>query len=134
MGLERLELLLDQKIKELFEKSVPRYYPHTLQVVANMKKIMESSPLDKKVLLTSAYLHDIGYSAPYGKDFVGNIESQKLKIRLHCETGANITRSILTQMKVEPEIIEKVANLVLVHHQEKPKEDYLKLLIEADKV
>ena len=134
MEIEKLELRLNQKIKKLFEKSVPRYYPHTLQVVANMKKIMEGSPLDKKILIASAYLHDIGYSAPYENDFVGNVEDQKLKIKLHCEVGANIARSILTQMKVEPEIIEKVASLVLVHHENGLEEDYLKLLVEADKV
>lgn len=139
MVLEELENGLEAKIKGLFLNSVPRYYDHTMKVVSNMKKILEREKPGREraaVLTAAAYLHDIGYAAPYEADYVGNIEDQSVKIPTHCKTGVEISKKVLSELGIEEGISRQVVNLVSVHHGapfRKPDED-LKLLLEADNV
>jgi putative nucleotidyltransferase with HDIG domain len=136
MELDHIEKELKKKVKEIFLKTVPRYYDHTLKVVANMKRIAKKidDPQDKTILLLAAYLHDIGYSVPYRGDYVGNINHQALKIKLHCDIGAKVTEEILETMGMEPEVVRKVVYLVLVHHRQDIEDRHLKMLLQADKV
>ncbi len=137
MSLEELEKGLEEKIKDLFLNSVPRYYDHTMSVVSNMKKILERENLGEEgpvVLTTAAYLHDIGYVAPYGNDFVGNIEDQSVKIPTHCETGVEISERLLSELGFDEKTAARVVHLVSVHHGTPESDENLKLLLEADKV
>jgi len=134
MKLTEFEEKLDAKVKERFLESVPRYYEHTLQVVDNMKSIMAQTPQNLTLLLAAAYLHDIGYSAPYGDGYAGNIKEQSVKIKVHSEAGARIAREVLKDLGAEPSFVERVAYLVSVHHREDIEDEELKLLLQADKV
>lgn len=136
MKLAQVEKKLKKKVKEIFLSSVPRYYDHTLKVVANMKRIAKKidDPQDRTILLMAAYLHDIGYSVPYRGDYVGNISHQALKIKLHSDVGAKVTEEILQTMGIEPELVRKVSYLVSVHHCEHIEDRYLNMLLQADKV
>lgn len=136
MELAQIEKTLKKKVKEIFLESVPRYYDHTLKVVANMKKIMKKidDREDKAVLLLAAHLHDIGYSVPYQGDYIGNINHQALKIELHSELGAKIAQEVLETMRIEPEVVRKVSYLVSVHHRQHIEDRLLKTLLQADKV
>ncbi len=133
MELTRVEKKLKKKVKEIFLKTVPRYYDHTLKVVANMKRIVKKidDPQDKTILLLAAYLHDIGYSVPYRGDYVDNIGRQALKIRLHSDVGAKVTKEVLETMGIEPEVVRKVSYLVSVHHREHIEDRHLKMLLQA---
>lgn len=133
-GLWALETKLDQKVKEIFENSVPRYYEHTAKVVANVKRLLKTSTLNKQLLVAAAYLHDIGYSLPYREDFVGNIQDQNLKMEIHCRKGSKLARKILGELGVESSIADRVAYLVKVHHRADLEDEDLRLLLEADKV
>ena len=134
--LAQIEEELHRMVKEIFSRTVPRYYEHTLKVVANMKDAMKEidDQEDKTILLLTAYLHDIGYSVAYRGDYVGNIDSQSLKTRLHSDVGVNVAEEILKTIGMEPEIIKKVSYLVSVHHREDIEDRYLKVLLQADKV
>jgi len=136
MKLTQIEEELHRRVKEIFLKTVPRYYEHTMKVVANMKNMMKEMDAseDKTVLLLAAYLHDVGYSVAYRDDYVGNISPQALKTRLHSDVGAKFTEEILKTIGIEPEVIKKVSYLVSVHHQEDIEDRYLKILLRADKV
>jgi putative nucleotidyltransferase with HDIG domain len=136
MELDQVEKKLKKKVKEIFLNSVPRYYDHTLKVVANMKRIAKKidDPQDKTILLLAAYLHDIGYSVPYRGDYVGNINHQALKIKLHSDVGTEVTKEVLETMGIEPEVVRKVSYLVSVHHREDIEDRHLKVLLQADKV
>ncbi|MFQ6044429.1 MAG: HD domain-containing protein [Candidatus Poribacteria bacterium] len=134
MKLQEFETKLDKKVKRLFESSVPKYYEHTLKVVSNMKKLYKASPLDKQLLLAAAYLHDIGYSLPYRRGFVGEIEDQNLKIEIHCREGSELAREILSELGVERSIVDRVAYLIKVHHRTDLDDEDLRLLLAADKV
>lgn len=127
---------LKEKVKQLFSESVPRYYEHTMSVVENMKRLSQGidDPEDKILLIASAYLHDIGYSEPYGDRYVGNIEDQEIKIKLHSVKGAKIARKILEEMGIRKETIQKIEYLVSVHHREDIEDRHLKLLLKADRV
>lgn len=134
MKLQDFEAKLDKKVRQLFENSIPEYYEHALKVVSNVKNLAKSSSIDKKLLLAAAYLHDIGYSIPYRDGFVGEIEDQNLKIRVHCRRGPELTRNILGEMDVKPSIVDRVAYLVKVHHKTDPDDEDLQLLIAADRL
>jgi len=134
MKLQEFEAKLDQKVKELFERSVPKYYEHTLKVVSNMKKLYKNSPLEKRLLIAAAYLHDIGYSVSYREDFIGNIEDQNLKIEIHCRKGSKLAREILDALGVKPSIADRVVYLIKMHHRTDLGDEDLKLLIAADNV
>ena len=134
MELTEFEGQLNAKVKELFLNSVPRYYEHTLQVVDNMKSIVARTTQNPILLLAAAYLHDIGYSAPYEDGYAGNIKDQSVKIKVHSEAGARIAREVLEELGVEPPLVERVAYLVSVHHREDIDDEELKVLLQADKV
>ncbi len=134
--LAQIERRINKKVKEIFSRSVPRYYDHTLRVVANMKNMTEEidDSEDKTILLLAAYLHDIGYSVPYRGDYVGNVNHQALKIRLHSDVGAKVAEKILKTMGIPPELVRKVSYLVSVHHRQDIEDRYLKILLQADKL
>lgn len=132
MARSDLEAKLDARIKELFINSVPRYYHHTLEVVAKMKEIIKREGKGGEVLLPAAYLHDIGYCAPHRDSFAGEIADPKEKIKVHSQAGAGIARQILQELDCEPELIDRVAYLVQVHHRQDIDDEQLKLLLEAD--
>lgn len=132
--MDDFEQKLRQEVKERFDRSVSRYYGHTMRVVANMKQLMAKSSVDQRVLLAAAYLHDIGYSAPYEDGFVGIIKNQNLKISLHSKLGADIARKILRDLGMEPSFVEKVAELVSVHHRKDINDEAVQVLWRADQV
>ena len=134
--LAQIEEELHRRVKEIFLKTLPRYYKHTLKVVAKMKSILEEidDSEDRTVLLLTAYLQDIGYSVAYRGDYVGNIGSQALKTRLHSDVGARFAEEILKIMGMKSEITRKVSYLVSVHHQEDIEDRYLKILLRANKL
>ena len=134
MARSDLEAKLDARIKELFLNSVPRYYDHTLQVVAKMKGIIKREGKGEEVLLPAAYLHDIGYCAPYRDSFAGEIADQKEKITVHSQAGTRLARQILQELDLEPELTERIAYLVQVHHRHDIEDEQLKLLLEADTI
>jgi putative nucleotidyltransferase with HDIG domain len=134
MKLQEFEAKLDQKVKKLFERSVPKYYEHTLEVVSNMKRLYKTSAINKQLLLAAAYLHDIGYSLPYRGNFVGEIKDQNLKIEIHCQKGSELARKILDELGVGSSTVERVTYLVKVHHRTDLDDEDLKLLLAADKV
>ncbi|MHC4534260.1 MAG: HD domain-containing protein [Planctomycetota bacterium] len=134
MKLTEFEAKVDAKVKERFLESVPRYYEHTLQVVDNMKSIMARTTQTLTLLIAVAYLHDIGYSVPYGDDYAGNITEQSVKIKVHSEAEARIAKEILEELGTESPLVKRVAYLVSVHHREDIEDEELKLLLKADKV
>lgn len=128
------EKRLDEEVKARFEASVPKYYHHTLKVVANMRRLLENSPLSERELVAAAYLHDIGYSLPYQGGFVGEIEDQSVKITLHSEEGSKLAAEILSSMGWETSLLDRVAYLVSNHHRRDVADDGLQLLLRADEV
>jgi len=132
----QIEEELHRRVQETFLKTLPRYYEHTLKVVAKMKNIVKeiNDSEDRTVLLLAAYLHDIGYSVAYRGDYVGNIGSQALRTRLHSDVGARFAEEILKTVGMKSEIIRKVSYLVSVHHQEDIEDRYLKILLRANKL
>ena len=125
---------LKAKIEQLFAGTVPQYYKHTLAVVDNMKMLLQdiNDPEERTILVTAAYLHDIGYAAPYGGGYAGNIPDQTLKVKVHSESGARIAQNILQEMGINERIIKQVENLVSVHHRKDIDDKRLKILLKAD--
>ena len=126
---------LREKVKRLFSESVPRYYGHTISVVENMKELIKDieDAEGRTLLVTAAYLHDIGYTQADGNDYAGNILNQEIKIKTNSEAGAKIARKILEEIGAKEGMTRKVCYLVSVHHRKDIKDRHLKYLLEADK-
>lgn len=113
--------------------------PHTLEVVAWVKKIIEEHPeleLDQDVMIISAYAHDWGYSGLFGDKKNLKLSDVAKAKPLHMEIGAEKIRNLL-----ENEIFsyltskqkERIIHLVSVHDKVPELEDDDELILaEAD--
>ncbi len=99
MNIIKLENYLKGKIFPDLEKGRPNWdKPHTIAVVAWLKRILENSSdlnLDYPVLLTSAYTHDWGYSQIYSPDKLTNYNQVQNAKVLHMGLGANKVKELL---------------------------------------
>ncbi|MBU0906591.1 MAG: HD domain-containing protein [Nanoarchaeota archaeon] len=134
--MKRLEKELEEKIKarvvELLKKGRPNWdLPHTLATVYWMKKLIEVEGGDEKILVSTMYLHDIGYSGLFGK--VAGYDDVNSAWEKHQEIGALKAREILADLPFSSEEVEEIVHLVGVHD----KIDLLKtkneiMVMEAD--
>jgi len=134
MVLGELEGRIRNRVRKAFLGTVPKYYGHTMKVVAKMKSLLSEvpEPQEKLILLLAAYLHDIGYSVRYRGQYVGYTLRQSLKVRLHSELGAQLARELLEGEGVETEVVATVSYLVSVHHRSDLEDSRLKILFAAD--
>lgn len=94
---------------------------HTRRVVEKAKELAELSEIsdtDKDLLLTAAWLHDIGYTKAINK---------------HEEEGAIMAKSILENLKYTPAQINTVTSLILITKMGAvPKTQLEKIMCDAD--
>lgn len=87
-------------------------YYHTLEVVSRCMAyadINDYSVSDKKVLMLAGLLHDIG------KPSTKTIENDEVHFYGHNNVGADMSRSILHNLRFERDTINRVCNLVAFH-------------------
>ncbi len=121
---------LINKLQEFFEKD-DWNYPHSLKTAKYMKKICEEKNANEKILVTAAYLHDIGYAGLIRKDYTLD-ERIKAK-KEHMEKGAEKAEEILKEFDYSQEEINEIKRLIKIHDKLKElknRNDFL--LAEAD--
>lgn len=105
--------------------------PHTLASVYWMKKLLRNEKANEKILISTMYLHDIGYSRSKG-DFNTRHDTVLAKSD-HMKNGVKIARPILDELDYTKKEKEKILHLISVHDNiEKLKTKYEKLVFEAD--
>ncbi len=66
----KTEEKLKSEVLRYLEMGKPEWYiPHTLASVFWMRKLIESEGGDERILVTTMYLHDIGYYALLKKGY-----------------------------------------------------------------
>jgi len=104
---------------------------HTFASVEAMKKILSKEGGNEKLLVTTMYLHDLGYAGQLKKNY--SLEERIEAKKSHMERGAKIAREILPTLNYSTEEVKEITRLILVHDKldELSSRDEL-LVLEAD--
>ncbi len=112
------EKLLIEKIKPLYQKGRDGDWAHVQRMVKFCKYLLKHENGDEDIVLPSAYLHDIGWTAIDFSDF--NKATPKVKINSisftrHMERGAVIAGEILSDFKINQNKIKEIQSVIKVH-------------------
>ncbi|MEG6586754.1 HD domain-containing protein [Dendrosporobacter sp. 1207_IL3150] len=105
------KLILINKMKEIFCK-VPYGVEHTLRVLAYAEEIMQYENItqyQREVITITAIMHDIGAIEALRK--YGDMGGEHQEIE-----GPNVARRILKELRLNPELIERVCFIIGNHH------------------
>jgi putative nucleotidyltransferase with HDIG domain len=124
------EHFLIKKLNGFFQKDDWNYL-HTIKTAKFMKKICDETGTNEKILMTTAYLHDIGYSKLIKKNY--SLKERINAKKEHMEIGAKLAEPILRKLNYSKEEIKEVLRLIKVHDKlNNLKEENDFLIFEAD--
>ncbi len=127
---QRQELLKDRvaiEMKHYFKQDFKRI-GHATKVARYAEQIVKEEKGDIAVVLSAAYLHDIGIHEAERK--YGNTDGRRQE-----EEGPPIARDILTKLGAKAGLIEEVCDIIGHHHHPHPEEAAnFKSLYDADMV
>lgn len=115
---------LDKKLEERLKSEVLKYLkkgkpdwdiPHTLASVYWMRRLIEKEGGNEKVLVTTMYLHDIGYYGMFEKGY--KFDDVMASKPAHAIRGAEESKKILRELGYSPSEIEQIVHLVKVHDE-----------------
>ncbi len=125
---QKRELLKDRvaiEMKHFFKQDFKRI-GHATKVARNAEQIVKEERGDPAVVLSAAYLHDIGI-----KEAEARYQSTEPKYQE--ELGPPIAKDILTRLGGPPEFVEEVCDIIGHHHHPRPEEtSNFKILFDAD--
>ena len=112
-------------VKRYFGKDFKRI-GHATRVARHAEQIGKQERGNLAVILSSAYLHDIGYVEAKRKYQSAESHLQELE-------GPAVARQILIDLKANAELIDEVCDIVGHHHNPRPEETLnFKVLYDAD--
>lgn len=125
---------LRSKAMAYLEKGRPNWdAPHTEETVRWMEELIENEGGNRRVLVSTMWLHDIGYSGLFDgqpasfDNVMGDVRSN------HMRQGADLARKILTELGYPLNEIDRISQLVSIHDTlEKLESPYEILVMEAD--
>ncbi len=131
---------LNKELEDKIKKEALKYLeqgkeywdaPHTLAAVDWMRKLIEKEGGNEKILVTTMYLHDIGYMNKAGYGFDDIMKDTKLN---HEEIGAREAGKVLEKTGgFSPEEIKQIVHLVRYHdHLDNIDTHEKQLVMEAD--
>ncbi|MGQ9694050.1 MAG: HD domain-containing protein [Thermodesulfobacteriota bacterium] len=114
---QRQELLKDRvaiEMKRYFNKDFKRI-GHATKVARYAEQIVKEEKGDPAIVLSAAYLHDIGLKE-------AEIKYQSTDGKYQEELGPPIAREILTNLGANPELIAEVCDIIAHHHHPRAEE------------
>jgi len=127
---QRKELLKDRvaiEMKHYFKQDFKRI-GHATKVARYAEQIVGEEKGDPAVVLSAAYLHDIGIHEAERK--YGSTDGRYQEVE-----GPPIAREILTKLGAHPELIDEVCDIIGHHHHPRPEETTnFKVLYDADMI
>ena len=125
---QREELLKNRvalEMKRYFQKDFKRI-GHASKVARYAEQILKEEKGDLAVVLSAAYLHDIGIKEAERKYQSSSVDYQE-------ELGPSIAKDILERVGAKPKMIEEVCDIIGHHHHPRTKEtNNFKALYDAD--
>jgi HD superfamily phosphodiesterase/DNA-directed RNA polymerase subunit RPC12/RpoP len=127
---QKKDLLKDRvaiEMKHFFKLDFKRI-GHATKVARHAERIAREEKGDVAIVLTAAYLHDIGI-----KEAEARYQSTEPKYQE--ELGPPIAREILTKLGATPGFIDEVCDIVGHHHHPRPEETTnFKVVYDADMI
>ena len=127
---QRNELLKDRvaiEMKHFFKQDFKRI-GHATKVARYAEQIVKEEKGDLAIVLSAAYLHDIGI-----KEAEARYQSTEPKYQE--ELGPPIAREILTRLGANPGLIEEVCDIIAHHHHPRTEEaPNFKVVYDADMI
>jgi DNA-directed RNA polymerase subunit RPC12/RpoP len=114
---QKKELLKDRvaiEMKYFFQRDFKRI-GHATKVARYAEQLVKEEKGDVAVVLSAAYLHDIGIKEVEAK--YGSTEAKYQE-----ELGPPIARDILTKLGASSDLVEEVCDIVGHHHHPRPEE------------
>jgi DNA-directed RNA polymerase subunit RPC12/RpoP len=125
---QKKDLLKDRvaiEMKHFFKQDFKRI-GHATKVARHAEQIAKEEKADVAIVLTAAYLHDIGI-----KEAEARYQSTEPKYQE--DLGPPIARDILTKLGATPGLIDEVCDIIGHHHHPRPEETMnFKVLHDAD--
>ena len=112
------EKRLLERIKPLYQKGRNGDWDHVLRMVKLCKTLLEQKNGDEDIVLPTAYLHDIGWTAVDFSDFnkaTPKVKSNSTSFTQHMAQGAVIAGKILSDFEIDPEKIKEIQSIIKVH-------------------
>ncbi len=131
---QELEEKLKSKVLNILENARPNWeIPHMLATVHYIKELLKKEKGNPKILVSTMYLHDIGYAELF-KNKKADYEGIKDSKKEHMIKGAILAEKILKELIVfSEEEINKIKHLISVHDDlEKINSSDEQLVFEAD--
>ena len=104
---------LKAEVLKYLEKTKPGWgIPHTLASVYWIRKLIEKEGGDERILISTMYLHDIGYPRlrkGYSFDEVMQVKAE------HIVRGVKISKKILKKLRYSSSEINKIVHLIEIH-------------------
>ncbi len=127
------ELELSKIASSYLTKGRPDWdLPHTLETVNWMNKLVDAEGGNRHILLSTMWLHDIGYSGLFD-GITCNYDSINNAKEFHMKRGAELSKSILTKLNYQENEIERISQLVGIHDKaEQLESPYEIMVMEAD--
>ena len=127
---QRKDLLKDRvaiEMKRYFKDDFKRI-GHAIKVARYADRIVKKEKGDPAVVLSAAFLHDIGIHKAERK-------YNSTEARYQEEEGPLIAREILARLKAPEELIEEVCGIIGHHHHPRPEETVnFKVVYDADQI
>jgi len=127
---QKQDLLKDRvaiEMKAYFQKDFKRI-GHATKVARYAEKLAKEEKGDPAVVLSAAYLHDIGIKEAERK-------YQSSAAHYQEQEGPAIARTILTNLGADAELIDEVCDIIGHHHHPREKETInFKVVFDADQI
>jgi len=127
---QKKDLLKDRvaiEMKHFFRQDFKRI-GHATKVARNAEQIAREEKGDVAIVLTAAYLHDIGIKEAEARH-------QSTDPKYQEELGPPIARDILTKLGATPGLIDEVCDIIGHHHHPRPEETTnFKIVYDADMI
>lgn len=115
---EKFEKKLIEAIEPVYQKARSGDWDHARRVVKLCRHLLAHEKADEDIVLMTAYLHDIGWSATDFSDFNKATPRSKTKSQSffqHMEKGAVIAGEILTDMGIDRQVIKEIQSIIASH-------------------
>jgi len=132
----KLDSETEEKLKKIalsyLVKGKPGWdVPHTMSTVYWMKRLLGKEDGDERILVSTMYLHDIGYFGSFKKGYT-KADVDNLGI-LHMQRGSQEAEKILKRLRYTPKEIKEITHLISMHgYLEQASTHNEILVVEAD--
>lgn len=116
-------------------------WEHTLRAIEFGRYLLQNEPADEDIVMTTLYLHDIGWSRIDFSDFIQASPARKKEtqsLALHMQQGARLADELLQEMEYDPQIRRRIVSIIAVHDEPekvfKMNDPSATMVVEADRL